>query len=124
MPPDRAQRGQAAHRLGLDAEAVAEAALLREGWTVLARRVRTPAGELDLIAQRDGLLAFIDVKARPSWREAALAVTARQQSRLLAAAEAWMAHHPGHGAGGVRFDVILVAADGSARRITDAFRLW
>ncbi|WP_207539385.1 YraN family protein [Sabulicella rubraurantiaca] len=118
------QRGQAAHRLGLDAEAVAEDALRRDDWEVLARRVRTPAGELDLVAERDGLLAFVEVKARPSWREAAFALTTRQQARLMAAAEAWMAHHPGHGAQGVRFDVILVAADGSARRITDAFRLW
>jgi putative endonuclease len=41
----------------------------------------------------------------------------------MRAAEAWLAAHPGHGAAGMRFDVILVAADGTARRIADAFRL-
>ena len=38
---------------------------------VLAERARTPAGELDLVAEKDGLLAFIEVKSRPSLREAA-----------------------------------------------------
>lgn len=123
MPPDRARRGHAAHRTGLDAEGIAEAALVAEGWTVLARRCRTPAGELDLVAERAGLLAFVEVKARPSFREAAFALTPRQGARLLAAAEVWLARNPGHGAAGMRFDVVLVAADGSARRITDALRI-
>jgi putative endonuclease len=93
-----------------------------EGWRVLAERHRTPAGELDLIVERDGLLAFIEVKARPSWREAAFALAPRQQARLMAAAEIWLATHPGHGQAGIRFDIMLVAADGSVRRITDALR--
>lgn len=74
------------------------------------------------MAEREGLLAFIEVKARPAFSAAAHALTARQQARLQAAAGVWMALNPGHGAVGVRFDVILVAADGSARRIADAFR--
>ncbi|MFL1461292.1 YraN family protein [Roseococcus sp. DSY-14] len=122
MPPDRARRGHVAHRTGLDAEAIAESALVAEGWAVLARRCRTPAGELDLIAERDGVLAFVEVKARPSFREAAFALTPRQGARLMAAAEIWLARNPGHGAAGMRFDIILVAADGSARRIVDALR--
>lgn len=89
---------------------------------MLAERHRTPAGELDLIAEKDGLLAFIEVKARPSWREAAFALTPRQQARLMAAAEIWLASHPGHGKAGIRFDVMLVAADGTLRRIADALR--
>ena len=40
---------------------MAEAALGAEGWMVLARRVRTPAGEIDRVAEREGLLAFIEV---------------------------------------------------------------
>lgn len=96
---------------------------MAEGWAVLARRVRTPAGEIDMIAERDGLLTFIEVKARPSFAEAAFALGARQRARLLAAAECWLAANPGHGAAGMRFDVLLVAADGAIRRIADAFRL-
>ena len=103
------------------AEALAEAALV--GWTVLGRRVRTPAGELDLVAERDGVLAFIEVKARPSFHEAAFALQPRQRARLVAAAECWLAAHPGHGAAAMRFDVMLVAGDGTVRRIADAFRV-
>jgi len=118
----RTRRGVRADRTGRDAEATARRLLAAEGWEILAERIRTPAGELDLVAERSGLLAFIEVKARPSFRDAAFALSARQQARLQAAAEAWMAQNPGRGAAGVRFDVILVAGDGAARRITDAFR--
>ena len=117
---DEAAR-RAAERRGLDAEGRAATALEARGWTVLARRVRTPSGELDLIAERDGLLAFLEVKARPSLAEAAFSVSPRQQARIMAAAEAWMAGNPGHGGAGIR--LILVAPEG-LRRIADAFRAW
>ena len=76
-----------------------------------------------MVAEREGLLAFVEVKARPSLAEAAFALSPRQRARLIAAAECWIAENPGHGAAGVRFDVLLVAADGTVRRIADAFRL-
>ena len=117
------QAKRAAERLGLDAEERAAAELRARGWTVLARRVRTGLGELDLIAEREGLLAFVEVKARASLAEAAGSVSPRQQGRLMAAAEAWLAENPGHGAAGMRFDVILVAP-GGMRRVADAFRAW
>ncbi len=116
-------RGRRAEAAGRGAEDVAAAALEREGWAVLARRARTPAGEIDLVAERDGLLAFVEVKARPSLHEAAYALGVRQRARLVAAAECWVAANPGHGAAGMRFDVVIVAADGTARRIADAFRV-
>ena len=119
----RLLRGRRAEAAGRDAEGIAAAALRRDGWALLAQRARTPAGEIDLVAERDGLLAFIEVKARPSLSEAAFALGARQRARLVAAAECWIAANPGHGANGMRFDVVIVAADGTARRIADAFRL-
>ncbi|MDB5378560.1 MAG: endonuclease [Rubritepida sp.] len=124
MPPDprRQRRGVQADLTGRNAEALARGALIRDGWTVLAERLRTPAGELDIVAEKAGLLAFVEVKARPSLREAAFSLTERQQLRLMAAAEIWIATHPGHGAAGMRFDVLLVAADGAVKRITDALR--
>ena len=122
MPRDRALR-EAADRRGRHAEDRAAAALVAEGWQVLARRARTPAGELDLVAQRDGLLAFVEVKARATLTEAAFALGAAQRGRLLRAAEWWLGANPGQGAAGVRFDVVLVDAAGRVRRIADAFRL-
>lgn len=116
-------RGRRADTLGRQAEDIAAAALAREGWTLLARRARTAAGELDLVAEKDGLLAFIEVKARASLADAAAALGARQRARLVRAADAWLGANPGHGARGMRFDVLLVAADGTTRRIADAFRI-
>ena len=89
---------------------------------MLARRLRTEAGEVDMLAERDGLLALIEVKARPRLADAAVALMPRQQARLLAAAEIILADHPEWGRAGVRFDLLLVDAAGRVRRIADAFR--
>jgi putative endonuclease len=110
------------HARGLAAEAAAGAALVAEGWTVLARRARTAAGEVDLVAERDGLLALVEVKRRAALADAARALGARQRARLLAAAEVLLAEHPDWGRAGVRFDLIVVDAAGRVRRIADAFR--
>jgi putative endonuclease len=121
--PDRRQRGQVAHARGLGAEEAACAALMRHGWTIRARRMRTAAGEIDIIAEQDGLLAIVEVKTRATMADAAAAVTPRQQARLLAAADIVLAEHPAWGANGVRFDVLVTDPAGRVRRIVDAFRL-
>ena len=123
MTQRRQARGAAAHQRGLLAEAAACAALVADGWTILARRLRTQAGEIDLAAERDGLLALVEVKARPNLAAAAGALGPRQQARLLAAAAAVTAEHPEWGRAGMRFDVVLVDAAGRVRRVADAFRL-
>ncbi len=119
----RRQRGQLAHARGIDTEAAASAALTRDGWTVHARRLRTASGEIDLIAEKDGLLAIVEVKSRPTLADAAAALTARQRARLIGAAEILLAENPAWGINGVRFDVIVVDAAGAVRRIADAFRV-
>ena len=119
----RLDRGKAAQALGVAAEAAACTALERDGWVVLARRLRTAAGEIDVVAERNGLLAFIEVKARPDLHSAAVALGRRQRARLLAAGEVALAEHPEWGHAGVRFDVLLVDDAGSVRRIADAFRI-
>jgi len=111
------------HARGVAAEEAACAALLAEGWTVLGRRLRTRAGEVDVVAERAGLLAVIEVKRRDSLATAAESVAPRQRARLMAAAELLLAANPGWGEAGVRFDVIVVDAAGRVRRIADAFRL-
>ena len=118
----RAARGRAAQRSGVDAESAAEAALVAEGWQVLARRLRTAAGEIDLVAESAGLLAIVEVKRRPTLADAAAALGPRQQARLLAAAEIVLGEHPEWGRAGVRFDVLLVDGAGRVRRVVDAFR--
>ncbi|MCS6920752.1 MAG: YraN family protein [Elioraea sp.] len=96
--------------------------LAADGWSIIGRRVRTPRGELDLVAERGGLVAFVEVKLRRSLDDAAQALSARQQRRIAAAAECWLAANPSAGATGIRFDVVLVDRNRNARRIPDAFR--
>jgi len=119
----RRQRGQAAHASGIAAEEAACAALIADGWTIHARRLRTEAGEVDAVAEKSGLLSIIEVKSRPTLAEAAIALTVRQQSRLIGACEIILGEHPEWGANGVRFDVLVVDQAGRVRRIADAFRL-
>lgn len=119
----RQTTGRRAHALGLRGEQSACAALRLAGWTIIGRRLRTEAGEVDIVAERSGVCAFVEVKCRPTLAEAALALSNRQKERLLAAAEILLAAHPEWGAEGVRFDILVVDAAGAVRRIIDAFRL-
>ena len=108
---------------GLAAEQSAAAALRADGFTMLGQRLRTAAGEIDLVASRPGLLVFVEVKHRPTLAGAAHALTPRQQARLQAAAEILLAEHPDWAQPEIRFDVILTDATGQMRRIKDALRL-
>lgn len=114
---------RAADTRGRWAEALAEQALTAAGWSVLARRFRSPAGEIDLIARKAGLVAFVEVKCRRTGAEAAFALTERQRRRIIGAAEHWLAEHPSAGPDGLRFDVLLVDRSGNVRRVADAFRM-
>lgn len=121
-PGLRAARGRRAQRTGLDGEGRVAAALRRDGWQIHGQRLRTAAGEVDIIAERDGLLTLIEVKCRPDLRTAAEAVSLRQQQRLMQAAAILQGEHPGWGRQGMRFDVWLVDAAGGLRHVPDAFR--
>src|ERR1700691_5829170 len=92
--PVKAPARVAAFKTGVSAEARAAAFLIAKGYRILARRFRTPYGEIDIVARRWNLLAFVEVKARASLDEAAYAVTPRQQARIIDAAQAWLMAHP------------------------------
>jgi putative endonuclease len=111
----------AAFRTGLSAEAKAAALLLAKGYRILARRFRTPHGEIDIVARRSELIAFVEVKARASLDDAAYAVTPRQQQRIMDAAQGWLMAHPEHAQFELRFDVILVAPKSLPRHLKAAF---
>jgi putative endonuclease len=111
----------AAFRTGLSAESRAAAYLMAKGYRILARRFRTPHGEIDLVARRRGLLAFVEVKARATLDEAAFAVTPRQQLRIINAAQAWLVAHPEHAEFELRFDAILIAPRSLPRHVLAAF---
>ena len=125
-PPDALARlpspeRVAAFRTGLSAEARAAAYLMAKGYRILAKRFRTRYGEIDLVARRRNLVAFVEVKARASLDDAAYAVTPRQQRRIIAAAQAWLMAHPEHADFELRFDVMLIAPRRLPRHLLAAF---
>ena len=111
----------AAFRTGLSAETRAAAYLMAKGYRILARRFRTRYGEIDLVARRRNLIAFVEVKARASLDEAAYAVTPRQQRRIIDAAQAWLMAHPEHANFELRFDAMLIAPRRLPRHLLAAF---
>ena len=111
----------AAFRLGLSAESRAAMLLIAKGHRIAARRFKTPVGEIDIVARRRNLLAFVEVKARANLDDAAYAVTPRQQARIIAAAQVWLMAHPEHEAYDLRFDAMLIAPRRLPRHVLSAF---
>ena len=120
LPPPRPER-VAAFRVGLSAESRAAALLVAKGYRIVARRFRTPVGEVDIVARRGSVLVFVEVKARTRLDDAAYAVTERGKRRIVAAAEAWLAEHPDDVNRDIRFDAVLVAPRRLPRHIEAAF---
>jgi putative endonuclease len=112
----------AADRLGRWAEWRCVWRLRLCGYRVLARRLRTPVGEIDIVARRGTLLAVIEVKARPSADEAAFALTEPQWRRIARAAEVYVARHPALAGCALRFDAMLVTPRGWPSHMIDAWR--
>lgn len=112
---------QVAFRFGISAESRAAALLIAKGFRILARRFRSPVGEIDIVARRRQLLVFVEVKARERLDDAAWSVTERQRARIIAAAEAWLADHPDPSIQDIRFDAMLVAPGRVPQHIPAAF---
>jgi putative endonuclease len=108
----------AAFRTGLSRAA---AYLMAEGDRILAKRFRTPHGEIDLVARRHNLIAFVEVKARASLDDAAYAVTPLQKARIIDAAQVWLMAHPEHAELELRFDAMLIAPRRLPRHVMAAF---
>ena len=119
-PPPQPER-VAAFRRGLSAESRAALLLVAKAYRILERRWKTPFGEIDIVARRRGVVVFVEVKARGSVDEAVEAVTERTKRRVIGAAELWLARHPQHAHGAVRFDVIVVTPGKMPRHIVNAF---
>ena len=113
---------QKAEQRGRRAETLASFALICKGYSILDRRVRTPSGEIDLIAKRGKLVAFIEVKARKSHDAALQAITPKAQRRIVRAAELWMARRPRLASLDWRFDAITVVPRRWPKHTIDAWR--
>ena len=112
---------QLAERQGRAGESRAALWLRAKGWRILDQRVKTPAGEIDLVAQRGRLVAFVEVKWRKDKGQLDQAIDERRLARVAAAAEA-VAHHYATEGEDIRIDVILLAPGAFPRHIANAWQ--
>ena|SRR5690606_6699015 len=110
-----------AEQRGRKGERFAALWLRLHGWRVLDRRVKTPRGEIDLVARRWRQLAFIEVKWRSTAAGLDTAIDAYRLRRVAAAAEA-MAHRYAGPGDSIRIDVLLLAPGCWPRHIVNAWQ--
>ncbi|WP_426261725.1 YraN family protein [Sphingomonas sp. DC1100-1] len=119
--PTRSHRQRReAEAAGRRGERLAAWWLRLKGWRILDRRVRTPAGEVDLIARKGNLISFVEVKTRATAAELDFAIDERRLARVAAAAEVLMPRYAGPG-DDIRVDVILLAPGTRPRHIENAW---
>lgn len=114
-------RRQLAESRGRRGEARAAEWLFAQGWEIVATRVRTGLGEIDLVARREGIVAFVEVKWRARAQELALAIDEHRLARVAAAAES-VAHLYAAAGEDIRIDVILLAPRTPPRHIVNAWQ--
>lgn len=110
-----------AEQRGREGEAEAAMWLANQGWRILAERVRTPRGEVDLIARKGTLVAFVEVKWRARAVDLTHAIDEHRLSRVAAAAEA-IAHQYAKPGDDLRIDVILLAPGRKPHHIENAYQ--
>jgi len=124
MPPSPSRpsnKRQIAERGGQRGEALAALFLQLKFYRIRNRRYKTPIGEIDLVVERNGTIAFVEVKTRAHhWLEAE-ALEAVNTSRIVRAAEHWLARHPREAEKTCRFDVIFLAPGRWPRHLINAF---
>lgn len=117
--PSPRTKAEAAGRRG---EAMAALALQFKGYDILETRAKTPRGEIDLIARKGSVLAFVEVKMRRTTTFPAQVMTATQMQRIVNGATAWASARPWTGQYQWRYDLVMVAPWRWPRHIKDAWR--
>lgn len=117
-------RPRSNHASGRLAEGLAVWWLRLRGYRVLARRYRTPVGEIDILARRGGLLVAVEVKKRAAYDIAAAAIAPRQWQRVARALDWVLASDAGRTLQGrdIRFDAILIVPGRLPTHVRDAWR--
>lgn len=109
------------YKRGLRAESLSVLFLRLKGYQILARRAKTPVGEIDVIAKRGKTLVAIEVKARKTLELGAYSVSTIQQRRISKAIEYWLQQNLKYAALDIRFDVILMATGHFPKHISNAW---
>lgn len=115
------ERRRKAERAGRRAELLVRLAYSLGGYQILRTRFRAPGGEIDLIARRGRLLAFVEVKLRRDMDAAIFAVSAKNRRRLESAAASFLSFSPHFAEFAVRYDIAAVSG-WRVRLIKDAWR--
>ncbi len=115
-----------ARQRGVSGEETARAYLAARGYIVRARNFRSRTGEIDVVAEKDGTIAFVEVKTWSAYgvSELEYSINKRKQGRIVDAARLYMAMNPDTLKKKARFDVVFVGqgdSDGGVRHIEDAF---
>lgn len=125
MPPSPSKPKSSArikaYRGGHHGEALAALFLRLKLYRILARRYKTPVGEIDLIASRFGTVVFVEVKARSRAATELQTLESINTSRIVRAAQYWQMRHPAAAAANCRFDVIFLAPGRWPRHVINAF---
>jgi putative endonuclease len=121
-PRRRKARRLKAYWRGRFAEQLCRWHLRLHGWQILASDWRCPAGEIDILARRRGVLAAIEVKSRPDFATGAAALMPRQRRRIARAVEAFLAMRPELATLALRFDVMVVEPLRLPRHLPGAWR--
>ena len=121
-PRQLKRRRLKAYWRGRFAEQLCRWHLRLRGWQILACDWRCPAGEIDILARRRGVLAAIEVKSRPDFTTGAEALLPRQRRRIARAVEAFLAMRPDLAPLALRFDVMVVAPLRLPRHLQGAWR--
>ncbi len=122
LPGGRQARGALARRTGRRAEWLVALWLMAKGYRLLGFRLRTPQGEIDILARKSGIVAVIEVKRRTAVDVARNAVTWRQRDRLRRAAESLTVRRPDLTGLPIRLDLIALAPGRWPQHIHDAWR--
>lgn len=95
--------------------------LMAKGYRILGFRLRTPQGEVDLVAAKGGILAVVEVKSRTTLLEALESVSPTQRDRLRRAGAALAAHRPALRGMTLRLDLMVFPRGGSPRHVRNAW---
>ena len=119
----RSEAKRRAHRFGLRAEWLAAVWLLLKGYRILARRFSVAGGEIDIVARRRDVVAFVEVKARPGLDEAAIAISEVKRRRMSQAARVWLTRNSMAMTATLRGDAVFVAPGRLPRHLPSAYLL-
>jgi len=109
--------------LGREGEAAAGSLLTGEGWTILASNFRTGRGEIDIVATKDDIVAFVEVKRwnRSGPLDLRNSIDRRKIARIIETSKIFLAKYRQYSGKQIRYDVFLLSPDRQPARYEGAF---